>query len=70
MSVSSDSPAANLVEGEPPCAQLSSLPLEKRPTCIICLGMAGSGKTTFVGVNKKFEKILNPEGVVSFKCRG
>ena len=33
-----------------PCAQPSSLPLESRPTCVICLGMAGSGKTTFVGV--------------------
>ena len=25
-------------------------PLADRPTCIICLGMAGSGKTTFVQV--------------------
>ena len=24
--------------------------LENKPTCIICLGMAGSGKTTFVQV--------------------
>ena len=24
--------------------------LNKKPTCIICLGMAGSGKTTFVQV--------------------
>ena len=24
--------------------------LSNRPTCIICLGMAGSGKTTFVQV--------------------
>ena len=27
------------------------LPLQERPTCIICLGMAGSGKTTFIQVN-------------------
>ena len=25
---------------------------EGKPTCIICLGMAGSGKTTFVQVNE------------------
>ena len=25
--------------------------LASKPTCIICLGMAGSGKTTFVQVN-------------------
>ena len=37
---------------EAPCARLPSLPLEDKPTCIICLGMAGSGKTTFVQVRK------------------
>ena len=26
------------------------LPMSERPTCILCLGMAGSGKTTFVQV--------------------
>lgn len=31
-------------------AQLPSLAMEDKPTCIICLGMAGSGKTTFVQV--------------------
>lgn len=35
---------------EVPCARLASLTLEEKPTCIICLGMAGSGKTTFVQV--------------------
>ena len=27
-----------------------SLSLNERPTCLICLGMAGSGKTTFIQV--------------------
>lgn len=27
------------------------LPMSERPTCILCLGMAGSGKTTFVQVS-------------------
>ena len=31
-------------------ARLPDIPLEQRPTCLICLGMAGSGKTTFVQV--------------------
>lgn len=34
------------------CADMSSLSLEEKPTCIICLGMAGSGKTTFVQVKR------------------
>ena len=35
-----------------PCARLASLTLEK-PTCVICLGMAGSGKATFVQVRTR-----------------
>ena len=31
-------------------SDVSELPLQDRPTCIICLGMAGSGKTTFIQV--------------------
>ena len=31
-------------------ARIPDIPLASRPTCIICLGMAGSGKTTFVQV--------------------
>lgn len=31
-------------------ARLPDIPVANRPTCIICLGMAGSGKTTFVQV--------------------
>lgn len=27
---------------------------QEKPTCILCLGMAGSGKTTFVQVFLKF----------------
>ena len=27
---------------------------QEKPTCILCLGMAGSGKTTFVPVFLKF----------------
>ena len=34
----------------PGAARLANLPMADRPTCIICLGMAGSGKTTFVQV--------------------
>ena len=30
---------------------LETLPMADRPTCVICLGMAGSGKTTFVQVS-------------------
>ena len=37
--------------GEPETMPLSEIPLAERPTCVICLGMAGSGKTTFVQVN-------------------
>ena len=33
----------------PPVAS-SATPITERPTCVICLGMAGSGKTTFVQV--------------------
>ena len=36
--------------GESNRGELSNIPLQDRPTCIICLGMAGSGKTTFVQV--------------------
>ena len=32
-------------------AELETLPMTDRPTCVICLGMAGSGKTTFVQVS-------------------
>ena len=28
---------------------------QEKPTCILCLGMAGSGKTTFVQVFLKFK---------------
>ena len=28
---------------------------QEKPTCILCLGMAGSGKTTFLQVFLKFE---------------
>ena len=38
---------------EVPCARLASLTLEEKPTCVICLGMAGSGKTTFVQVRTR-----------------
>ncbi len=31
-------------------ARIPDLPLAVRPTCIICMGMAGSGKTTFIQV--------------------
>ena len=31
-----------------------------KPTCIICLGMAGSGKTTFVQVLGPVTKIYDP----------
>ena len=34
-------------------------PMSERPTCIICLGMAGSGKTTFVQVQIKTRGIIN-----------
>ena len=31
-------------------ARIPEIPPQDRPTCVICLGMAGSGKTTFVQV--------------------
>ena len=38
----------------------SKVPLsEGKPTCIICLGMAGSGKTTFVQVNEHIVTALH-----------
>ena len=34
---------------------VSKTPMADRPTCVICLGMAGSGKTTFIQVLKAAE---------------
>ena len=31
---------------------------KEKPTCILCLGMAGSGKTTFVQVQVHFESLV------------
>ena len=37
-------------QSSPSQCALASLTLEEKPTCIIVLGMAGSGKTTFIQV--------------------
>ena len=34
-------------------------PMSERPTCVICLGMAGSGKTTFVQVKICLLTVIN-----------
>ena len=55
--VESESHGANILGDkhesmEPACEGASAMEQEeKKPTCIIVLGMAGSGKTTFVQVN-------------------
>ena len=38
------------VTDTPDTSRLSDTAMIDRPTCIICLGMAGSGKTTFIQV--------------------
>lgn len=42
------SPAGENTTASVGAARLPDIPVANRPTCIICLGMAGSGKTTFV----------------------
>lgn len=37
--------------GTEPSGACGGIHTEERPTCVIVLGMAGSGKTTFVQVN-------------------
>ena len=44
------SPAGESATAAVGAARLPDIPVANRPTCIICLGMAGSGKTTFVQV--------------------
>ena len=49
------------------------LAMSERPTCILCLGMAGSGKTTFVQVETSGTMSpysgLQPETTFFHTCR-
>lgn len=42
--------ASSVVVSAPSPSEVLDTAMTDRPTCIICLGMAGSGKTTFVQV--------------------
>lgn len=67
VSSSSDVKMAESMEASSAASGLKDsvgLTMSERPTCILCLGMAGSGKTTFVQVSS----LVNYEGIYRLWC--